>query len=222
MTEDTSDPARDTAGASDRRRAPRPLDAARLEELALAYVARFATSAAKLERYLARKLRERGWEGDGQPDLAAIVARHTELGHVDDAVYARAKAGGLLRRGYGPRRVNEALGQAGIDEAIRRRLAPAEGARRRAALALARKRRFGPFGAAAAGRERDRAERLKLREKQIAAMLRAGHMLGDARELVDAPSEQAAEAWAAEQDDAEMDGADDGARPEEWGDAVEP
>ena len=45
-------------------RAPKPLDAPRLEELALAYVARFATSAAKLETYLRRKLRERGWEGE--------------------------------------------------------------------------------------------------------------------------------------------------------------
>ena len=38
---------------------PRPLDAPRLEELALSYVARFATSAAKLDDYLRRKLRER-------------------------------------------------------------------------------------------------------------------------------------------------------------------
>jgi len=181
------------------RPAPPPLDEARLEELALAYVARFATSAAKLQRYLARKLRERGWAGGAEPDIAAIVARHTELGYVDDAAYARAKAGGLLRRGYGPRRVNEALGAAGIGQAIREDLAPGEGARRHAALALARKRRFGPFGLTG----RQGAEWLKQREKQIAAMLRAGHMLGDARELVDAPSEQAAEQWAADTDDGE-------------------
>ena len=47
-----------------KRRAPsdrtgKPLDAARLDELALAYVARFATSRAKLLRYLARKVRDR-------------------------------------------------------------------------------------------------------------------------------------------------------------------
>src|SRR5690606_37160311 len=89
------------------RRAPRPLDGTRLEELALAYVARFATSAAKLERYLIRKLRERGWEGESPPDVAAIVSRHTELGYIDDDAYARSKAGGLLRRGYGPRRVRQ-------------------------------------------------------------------------------------------------------------------
>lgn len=176
---------------------PRPIDRARLEELALAYVARFATSAAKLERYLTRKLRERGWEGESAPDVAAIVSRHTELGYIDDAAYARSKAGGLLRRGYGPRRVRQALGEAGIDEATREDVAPGEAARRTAALALARKRRFGPFGRA----PRDGAEWPKLREKQIAAMLRAGHMLDDARALVNARSEDAAARWVAECDD---------------------
>ena len=39
-------------------RSKKPLDASRLDELALAYVARFATSRAKLLRYLGRKLRE--------------------------------------------------------------------------------------------------------------------------------------------------------------------
>ena len=71
-----------------------------------------------------------------------------------------------------------------------------QGAARRAALTLARKRRFGPFGPG----ELDRA----LREKQIAAMLRAGHPLDSARELVDARSVEAAEDWAAQarEDDA--------------------
>ena len=44
------------------RRPPKPLDPARLHDLAIHYVARFSTTAAKLEAYLARKLRERGWE----------------------------------------------------------------------------------------------------------------------------------------------------------------
>ena len=181
------------------RRAPRPLDAARLDELALTYVARFATTATKLERYLKRKLRERGWEGEGdagrEPDLAALVGRYVELGYVDDAAYARARSGSLLRRGYGTRRVGEALREAGIGESIREEVRPGEGAERRAALAMARKRGFGPFGREPVDRER--------RHKQIAAMLRAGHPLDSAREMVDAASEAAAEQWAAECDDDE-------------------
>jgi len=175
------------------RRVPKPLDAARLDELALTYVARFATSAAKLRRYLERKLRERGWDGDREPDLAALVARYVALGYVDDEAFARARSGSLLRRGYGTRRVGEALREAGIDEAIREEVRPGAGAERRAALALARKRRFGPFGREALDRER--------RQKQLAAMLRAGHPLDSAREMVDAASEAAAERWAAECDD---------------------
>jgi regulatory protein len=172
------------------RRKARPLDAARLEELALTYVARFATSAAKLERYLRRKLRERGWDDEGEPDLAALAARYVELGYVDDEAFARAKSGSLLRRGYGTRRVAQALGEAGIAGEVRERVQPGESDQRRAALALARKRRFGPFGDATPDRER--------REKQIAAMLRAGHPLDSAREMVDAASVEAAEQWAAE------------------------
>lgn len=175
------------------RRQPRPLDAARLEELALAYVARFATSAAKLERYLARKLRERGWQDEREPDLESLVGRYVALGYVDDAAYARAKSGSLLRRGYGPRRVRQALGEAGIAEAVREDTRPGAAAERGAALALARKRGFGPFGAVLPDRQ--------LREKQLAAMLRAGHTLDSAREMVDAASEQAAEQWAADCDD---------------------
>jgi regulatory protein len=177
------------------RRKPRPLDPAKLDELALAYVARFATSAARLERYLVRKLRERGWDGERAPDLAVLVGRYVALGYVDDAAYARAKGGSLLRRGYGPRRVRQALAEAGIDEAVRDEARAGAAAERRAALALARKRGFGPFGSTRPDRQQ--------REKQLAAMLRAGHPLDSAREMVDAASEAAAEEWAAACDDEE-------------------
>src|SRR5690606_13625743 len=83
-------------------------------------------------------------------------------------------------------------GAAGIDEAIREEVRPDEGEGRRAALVMARKRGFGPFGREPVDRER--------RQKQIAAMLRAGHPLDSAREMVDAASQDAAERWAAELD----------------------
>ncbi|HSQ96792.1 MAG TPA: RecX family transcriptional regulator [Croceibacterium sp.] len=184
----------DTSSRSDRRkRPPKPLDSARLGEIALAYVARFSTTAANLERYLRRKLRERGWEGEGEPRIEELVERYAELGYIDDEAFARARSGSLLRRGYGERRVRQALGQAGIEEGLRERMRPAEGETRRAALALARRRRFGPFGAVPL----DKA----LREKQIAAMLRAGHPLDSARQIVDAASAAEAEQWEAEADD---------------------
>lgn len=171
------------------KRPPRPLDAARLDELALAYVARFAASAAKLESYLKRKLRERGWDGEGDPPTADIVARFVGAGYVDDAAYARMKAGSLRRRGYGERRVAQALDAAGIGGDLREEVRGGEGEQRRAAMTLARRRRFGPWGAAADP---------QTREKQLAAMLRAGHRMDIARAVVHAADSQAVEAWADE------------------------
>ncbi|MEJ2408234.1 MAG: regulatory protein RecX [Novosphingobium sp.] len=175
-----------------KRRNPLPLNAHRLEELALAYVARFATTQAKLHGYLHRKIRERGWDDEGEsgraPPVEALVSRYVELGYVDDAAWARTKAGRLLRRGYGARRVGEALGQAGIEEDLRAEVRPGESEQRRAALVLARRRRFGPFAAGPV----DRAKR----EKQIAAMLRAGHSLDIACRIIDANDPEAVEEWA--------------------------
>ncbi|WP_371819681.1 regulatory protein RecX [Erythrobacter sp. 3-20A1M] len=174
-------------------RPKRPLDRPGLRDLALSYVARYATSTARLERYLRRKLRERGWEEEGEPDIGALVAEFAELGYVDDAAFAKARAGDLLRRGYGARRVDQALGEAGIGERIRQDLEPDERERRHAALLLARKRRFGPFAAEPLDRPR--------REKQLAAMVRAGHGFSEARAVIDANDEREAESWAGELDE---------------------
>lgn len=188
-----------------RRRPPRPLDPARLEELALAYVARFATTAGKLRTYLQRKLRERGWTGEElaeededtppPPDIEALIERFVAQGYVDDAGYARMRSADLLRRGYGARRVSQQLMQAGIAEDLREDVAPGEAERRAAALALARKRRFGSFGLREA-REGEEAHRL--REKQLAAMVRAGHDFEHARRVLDAATPDDLVQWVEE------------------------
>lgn len=174
-----------------------PLDSARLEELAIAYVARFATSAGRLRAYCTRKLRERGHEGasDGAtpPDVDALVRRFLERGYVDDSSFARAKASGLIRRGYGARRVSDALRADGIEETLRERVAPDEGDRREAAAVYGRRRRFGPFA-----REPLAARDQREREKQLAALLRAGHDAGHARQVLDAVSIAEIEDWIAE------------------------
>ena len=174
----------------------RPLDPARLNELALAYVARFATSTGKLTQYLRRKLRERGWEavGDAEsgPDLAALVARFIAVGYVDDAGFARGRASGLRRRGFGDRRIDQSLRGAGIGDDDRAAARGNEAQARYAALVMARKRGFGPFGAERRGSGPiDPAKR----QKQFAAMLRAGHPLDSTRFLIDAASEADALEW---------------------------
>ncbi len=159
-------------------RKPRPpLDQGKLGELALHYVGRFATTRSKLVAYLARKVRERGWSGEGEADLAAVAERLAGLGYIDDAAFALAKARSLGGRGYGVRRVRQSLHAAGVgdDDAVgANQLAESE--RVEAALLFARRRRFGPFA-------QTRAERPE-RERAIAAMIRAGHSFGLARAIV--------------------------------------
>lgn len=167
-------------------RQPRPLDAAGLQALALHYVGKYATTRAKLAAYLTRKIREREWEGDAAPNPAAIVDRFVELGYIDDRGFATMRGAALSRRGYGARRVEADLRAAGIDESDREdagRAARENG--RDAALALARRRRLGPFSAAPP----DRAAR----ERTIATLLRAGHDYEIAREIADLTSEDVKE-----------------------------
>lgn len=145
-----------------------PLTNGSLNELALAYVGRFATTRAKLESYLRRKLSERGWQGEQPADVDSVAGRLCELGYVDDAAYAVSKARALTGRGYGARRVREALRSAGVgeeDSEPARELAEADSVE--AALRFARRRRLGPFGEGGADRSG--------RERALAAMVRAGH-----------------------------------------------
>lgn len=150
-----------------------------MRELALSYVSRFATSRAKLIDYLRRKLRERGWSGDRPPALEELADRLVELGYVDDSAFALAKSRALAARGYGVRRLDQALRAAGVDEndgAGAKAFAMSEAAE--AALRFARRRRLGPYAA-------ERPDQ-KGREKALAAMVRAGHEFALARAVINA------------------------------------
>jgi regulatory protein len=165
------------------RRPPRArpaLDSAALERLALGYAGRFATSRARLADYLRRKLSERGWTGEADPPVAAIVERFVELGYVDDRALAEAKGRSLGARGYGERRLAAALGGLGIAEG------DARDARDQAsdtawatALRFAERKRIGPFASQVGD---DKAHR-----RAFAAMMRAGHSIDHARRIVSAP-----------------------------------
>ena len=164
----------------ERNRKPRPpLDAEGLERLALFYAGRYATTRAKLGSYLQRKLRERGWAGDGQPPVERLVERFSELGYIDDRAFASARAASLQRRGYGERRLDQVLYAAGIggEDAADAR-AQAQSGAWEAALRFAERRRVGPF----AEQEPDR----EARRKALSAMLRAGHPMDIARKLIGA------------------------------------
>jgi regulatory protein len=164
-----------------RQRPSSPLDEGKLNELALRYVSRFATTRAKLRSYLARKLRERGWEGAREPDPERIAERFAEQGYVDDSSYAMAKSRSLTERGYGRRRVLDALRAAGVQEEESneaRDYADAEAVS--AALRFAKRRRIGPFAVVEPVDH-------KHRDKALAAMIRAGHSFEIAKAVVALP-----------------------------------
>ncbi|MES2989621.1 MAG: RecX family transcriptional regulator [Pseudomonadota bacterium] len=170
------------------RRSKRPLEplkASDLEWFALRYVERYATTRGKLSDYLRRKIRERGWGGEGQPDPVALAQRMADLGYVDDRAFAESKAGAMGRRGLGARRVTQALHFDGIHGEDAEAIAPIIDENVTAsAIAFARRKRIGAYAREAADRP--------LQEKQLAAMLRAGHALDLSRKIVRmAPGEDA-------------------------------
>ena len=162
-----------------KRRAARPLDEAGLEQLALRYVGRYATTRAKLATYLQRKIKERGWEGRAEPAPPAIAERLAGLGYIDDRAFALSKASAHSARGLGRRRLVGALRSAGVmeddgEDAFRL----AEDEAFDSALRCARRRRLGPFA-------NDPATDRRQREKAVAAMIRAGHRFDLAAAIVD-------------------------------------
>lgn len=163
----------------ERRNSPRPpLDSEALERLALFYVGRYATTGAKVRTYLSRKIRERGWEG-ARPDLDALIEKLKALRYIDDEAFANARAASLQRRGYGERRVDQALRAAGIaEEDAAEAKADAREQAMTAALRYAERRRIGPYAAAEPDRE--------ARQKAFAAMVRAGHRIEVVRQVLNA------------------------------------
>lgn len=153
------------------------LDQKSLQELALRYVSRYATTRHKLKSYLFRKLREREWSEDRPADVEAMVERFAELGYIDDVLFAKNKASVLINRGYGKRRVTQALYQAGIEEGDDRQALDLSDAKKwDAARTYARKKSIGPFA-------REQADEDKSR-KQLQAFLRAGHDFDTASRFV--------------------------------------
>ena len=176
---------------------PRPVSRAWLQRAALHYLERYASSSENLRRVLkgkvTRRCRVRGEEAAPfLPLVDEVVEQALAGGYVDDARYAQAKVATLRRRGGSRRAIAARLQTKGLDqETIAAALedidgrAAADGVRnevpdgdaeRSAATAYARRRRLGPF------RSRDRLER---RDRDIAAMMRAGFDYALARRVVD-------------------------------------
>jgi regulatory protein len=147
-------------------------------------VARFAASEAGVLRVLMNALHRRGWDGEGDPRAVAEaeVARLARLGILNDATFATSKAASLARRGVARPGVAAKLrglgvGRADTDAAIEA-LGNAKTAAWQQALAYAKRRRLGPYGAPGADTQ-----------KALAAMMRAGHPPALARKIIGWPAD---------------------------------
>ncbi len=170
------------------RRGPRKATATSLENAALHYLGRYATSSWNLRRVLMRKVersaRFHGTDRDlGAAVVDALVARYEESRLLDDRAYAEARAAALHRRGASARAIRAKLLQKGVDrdliEAALAALAEGPGEPElAAALACARRRRLGPYRPAAARKPK--------REKDLASLARAGFAYDIARRVVEA------------------------------------
>ena len=191
------------------RPAPPPVpDAASLREAALAHLARFATTEQGLRQVLDRRLRRWGVRASRaglpnediestiaavSPAIDGIVASMTDLGAVDDAVYARNRAVSLTRTGRSRRAVEAHLANKGVDQNTTREAlndslgersdSSAQEAELAAALVLARKRRLGPF------QRPDREEEDPL--KALGVFARNGFSRDVAQSVLDMDSDEA-------------------------------
>ena len=179
------------------KRPARPITARYLENAATFYLERYPATAEGLRRVLQRSVRRAEMADAPVMDnvgeaIEAIVAKFVDMGAINDKEFAQTKARSLHRRGTSTRLTRRKLTLAGIDgDTLDRAMAAldqeldTDPAKRewQAAVALARRRRLGPF--------RPEKERKDRRLRDLAAMARAGFAFDLARKVIDAASPDA-------------------------------
>ncbi len=169
------------------RRAPRRITADYLQRAAMHYLERYAAPAAQLRRVLARKVvlscRHHGLEPAAfEAMLDEVVARCVASGLVDDRRFAEARAATLRRKGRSSRAVAASLSAKGIarDLAMQASSGSAED-ELAAARRTAQRKRLGPWS---------RGDRAAARQKDLAAMARAGFTMTIARAVIDGAGDE--------------------------------
>lgn len=168
------------------RRPPRRITADYLQHAAMHYLERYAAPSAQLRRVLQRKIalscRHHGDEQSRFDDmLDSVVARCVASGLVDDARFAEARAASLRRKGQSARAVAARLSAKGVTRDLVAQHSAVEPEQELAAARIAAKRkRLGPWS---------RGDRATNRQKDLAAMARAGFSMTIARTVIDGASE---------------------------------
>lgn len=178
------------AESSRKRSKPRKATPKSLENVAVYYLQRFDTTAQQLRRVLMRRVdRSAYFHGtdaeEGAEAVYNIVRKFVDSGIVDDTRYATARAASLHRRGNSARAIRSKLFEKGVAtdvvEIVLQQMKDEFGdTDLNAAKKLVRRRRLGPYREAQA-----RAER---RDRDLAALARAGFGYEIAIALIDAES----------------------------------
>ena len=173
------------------KRPARPITAKYLQNAAAFYLERYPSSAEGLRRVLNRrvakaKMLDAPIMDNVQQAIEAVVAKFVDAGVIDDKAFAQTKARSLHRRGTSSRLTRQKLKMAGVDSDTLDRAMngldleldtnPAQ-REWQAAVALARRRRLGPF------RQKERKEH---RDRDLAAMARGGFEYQLAKRVIDA------------------------------------
>lgn len=188
-----ADPAEEGASAQQRRRRPPPrLTPANLRQAVLDYLDRFAASVRRLDQLMQRKIKaSAAAHGDDPTPLLAvlpdILAALAKQGLLNDRDLAEAKTRSMIRRGGSRMKIRANLAGKGIDAetadlALERMKQEFDDPDLEAAVAYARRRRLGHF-------RTDPESRAANRQKDLAAMARAGFALSLARRALTEPEE---------------------------------
>jgi regulatory protein len=173
------------------RKTIKPITAKYLQNAATFYLEHYPSTAEGLRRVLNRRVRraemaEAPVIDDVKQTIDAIVAKFVDAGVIDDKAFAQTKARALHRRGSSTRLTRQKLRFAGVDgDTLDKAMAGLDqeldtDPKQRewqAAVALARRRRLGPF------RQKERKEH---RDRDLAAMARGGFEYRLAKKVIDA------------------------------------
>jgi regulatory protein len=177
-----------------KRRQPRKVTPNSLRNAALYYLQRYASSSENLREVLSRRVRraERHHETDREKAASwidTIVCDFQKSGMLDDRTYAQARVQTMFRQGRSQRRMVLELRSKGvapedIDAALATLSTEHQKPDRAAALRYVKRRRLGPY------RQRAREEH---RDRDLAAVARAGFDYDTARRVIDAESAESLE-----------------------------
>jgi len=169
-------------------RIPRKITPERLANIALHYLERYASSSENLRRVLERRVFKasyfhedldvetaKGWIND-------LIGRYQSTGLLNDLTYAETRARSLMARGTATRVIRMKLQEKGVNaDTIERALEALVDEHPEpelaAAIKLARRRRLGPYA--------DPAKREDKKDRDLAAMARAGFSYDMARRVVE-------------------------------------